>query len=154
VQKITPFIWFDDKAEEAVKLYTSLIANSSIGKIEKYNAQAAKASGQSEGSVMTVSFTLAGQDFTAINGGKADFVGNGAGRVSFVVSCQDQAEIDKLWDTLTEGGMELPCGWLTDKYGVTWQIVPQNLNQLLSKGAWPALLKMKKINIADLQKAQ
>ncbi len=153
MQKITPFIWFDDKAEEAVELYTSLIANSSVGTKQKYNAEAAKAAGQPEGSIMTVAFRLAGQDFTAINGGKADFIGNGAGRVSFMVYCEDQAEIDKLWDALTEGGMEFPCGWLTDKYGITWQIVPKKLGELLAKGAWQAMLKMKKINIAELEKA-
>ena|SRR5581483_10909260 len=154
-QKIVPCIWFIEKAEEAVKLYTSLIPNSKMGKILRYGTDAAKASGQKEGDVLTISFTLGGMEYLALNGGPADFLGTGAGRISLIVNCEDQAEIDKLWDTLKEGGMESQCGWLTDKYGITWQIVPKNLDEMLAKSpkAWQAMLEMKKIEIKPIEEA-
>jgi predicted 3-demethylubiquinone-9 3-methyltransferase (glyoxalase superfamily) len=153
MSKIVPNIWFIDKAEEAVKFYVSLLPDSEIGEVQRYNAEAAKVSGQPEGSVMYITFKLAGQDYAALQGGEQDFLGKGAGRISLLVNCEDQAEIDRLWAALSDGGEEWPCGWLLDKYGVTWQIVPKNLDDLLAKSpaAWKAMLDMKKLDIAKLE---
>ncbi len=158
MQKITPFIWFEDQAEAAVKLYTSLIENSKIGRISRYDAAGAKGSGRPEGTVMTVSFQLAGQEFTALNGGPGVVTGNGP--ISFVVNCETQDEVDELWDKLSEGGKQIQCGWLVDKYGVTWQIVPTILIELLASQdkakasrVMAAMLKMKKLDIDGLKKA-
>lgn len=150
MQKITPFLWFDTEAEEAANFYVSVFDNSAIEKITRYpEGTPGKAN-----SVMTVSFTLNGQQFTALNGGP-NFKFNMA--VSFVVRCEDQAEIDRYWDTLTsDGGAEVECGWLTDKYGLPWQIVPENLDELIGHNpekVMVALLKMKKLDIAGLEAA-
>ena len=157
MQKITPFLWFDDQAEEAVKFYTSIFKNSGIGKIARYDKAGEKASGQRAGSVMTVEFQLEGQEFLALNGGP-HFKFTEA--VSFVVSCKTQAEVDRFWKKLSAGGQEVQCGWLKDKYGLSWQIVPTVLSELLSdKDAakahrvMQAMLKMVKLDIKKLKQA-
>ena len=158
MQQITPFLWFDNNAEEAVNLYVSIFKNSSITATTRYNAESAKASGQKDGAVMTIGFNLNGQDFTAINGGPM-FKFTEA--VSFVVNCETQEEVDHYWNKLTEnGGQESQCGWLKDKYGLSWQIVPKQLMQLLqdkdggrAKRAMHAMLQMKKIDIKKLEDA-
>ncbi len=157
IQKITPFLWFDDKAEEAARFYTSIFSNSRVRKIARYGPEAEKASGRPAGSVMTVEFQLEGQDFVALNGGP-QFKFTPA--ISFVVSCKTQRELDKFWNELSAGGKEVQCGWLTDKYGVSWQIVPTVLNELLagkdrakSGRVMHALLKMVKLDINKLKQA-
>jgi len=130
MQKITPFLWFDHQAAEAVKFYTSIFKNSKIKKIARYDEATSKASGQPAGSVMTIEFKLSGQDFVALNGGP-HFKFNEA--VSLVVHCDTQAELDRYWKKLTSGGgKEVQCGWLKDKYGLSWQIVPAILGKLAS----------------------
>ncbi len=158
MQKITPFLWFDQQAEEAVKFYTSIFKNSRIQKTAYYPASAAEASGMPRGSVMTVEFQLEGQDFTALNGGP---VFKFSPAISLVVNCETQAEIDTLWDKLSaDGGGIEQCGWLHDKYGVSWQIVPSTLAKMAVDAdpnrierVMAALMKMKKIDLAGLQKA-
>jgi len=157
MQKITPFLWFDNQAEEAVKFYTSVFKNSKIGSMARYDEAASAAAGRPKGSVMTASFQLEGQEFIALNGGP-HFKFTEA--ISFVVNCDTQKEIDYYWDKLTEGGEESQCGWLKDKFGLSWQIVPSSLSKLISgpdtgksKRAMAALMKMKKLIIADLENA-
>jgi predicted 3-demethylubiquinone-9 3-methyltransferase (glyoxalase superfamily) len=129
MQKITPFLWFDDQAEEAAKFYTSIFKNSKAGKIARYGEAGEKVSGRPKGSVMTVEFELDGQEFVALNGGP-HFKFTEA--ISFVVNCETQEEVDYYWKKLSEGGKEVQCGWLKDKYGLSWQIVPTVLGELLS----------------------
>src|ERR1043165_1432548 len=129
VQKITPFLWFNDNAEKAVKFYTSIFKKSKIGKIACYNKAGEKAAGRPAGSVMTVEFQIEGQDFVALNGGPVFKINES---ISFVVSCKTQAEVDYYWKKLSAGGKEVQCGWLKDKFGVSWQIVPTVLGELLS----------------------
>lgn len=157
MQKITPFLWFDDKAEEAARFYASTFKNSKIGTITRYDEAGAKAAGRPKGSVMTVSFQLEGQDFTALNGGPA-FKFTEA--ISLLVNCKTQDEVDNLWDKLSEGGEKGPCGWLKDKYGLSWQIVPTILGEMLSdkdpaksQRVMKAMLQMSKIDIKALQQA-
>jgi predicted 3-demethylubiquinone-9 3-methyltransferase (glyoxalase superfamily) len=159
VQKITPFLWFDNQAEDAVRFYTSIFKNSKIGNIARYGNEGFEVHGQPEGTVMTVEFEIEGQAFIALNGGPV-FQFNEA--ISFQVSCNTQAEVDHYWDRLTEGGNEdaQQCGWLKDKYGVSWQIVPVILRELLdgadpakAQRAMKAMLQMKKLDIAELQQA-
>ena len=157
MQKITPFLWFDNQAEAAARFYTSIFRNSRIGKIALYDESGAKASGRPAGSVMTVEFQLEGQKFVALNGGP-HFKFNEA--VSFVVNCETQAEVDGHWSKLTAGGQEVQCGWLKDKYGVSWQIVPTILGKLLSGNdaakagrVMQAMLKMVKLDIKELKQA-
>ncbi len=157
MQKITPFLWFNDEAEEAVKLYTSIFKKSKVVHVTRYGEASAKASGRPKDSVMTIEFKLAGQRFVALNGGP-HFKFTEA--ISFVVRCKTQAELDRYWKKLSAGGKEIQCGWLKDKYGVTWQIVPAILGKLLS-GRHPArvqrvmqaLLKMKKLESKKLKQA-
>jgi predicted 3-demethylubiquinone-9 3-methyltransferase (glyoxalase superfamily) len=156
-QKITPFLWFDDQAEEAAKFYTSIFKNSRIDKITRYDKAGEKAAGRPAGSVMTVEFQLQGQDFVALNGGP-HFKFTEA--VSFVVNCKTQAEVDYFWKKLSAGGKEVQCGWLKDKYGVSWQIVPTILGELLSgndrvrsQRVMEAMLQMVKLDIAQLKQA-
>ncbi len=157
-QKITPFLWFDKNAEQAVNLYTSIFPNSKITSTTRYNSEVAKAAQMPEGTVMTMAFQLEGQNFTAINGGP---VFKFTEAISFVVNCETQDEVDKYWNKLTaDGGQESKCGWLKDKFGLSWQIVPKRLIELISsndagkaKRAMHAMLQMKKIIIADLEKA-
>ena len=157
MKKITPCLWFDDKAEEAAKFYVSLIKNSKMGSITRYGEEGAAASGRPAGTVMTATFRLNGQEFMALNGGP-QFTFSPA--VSFVVNCETQQEIDKLWEKLSQGGQKEVCGWLKDKYGVSWQIVPAVLGKMLqSKNAektervMKAMLQMTKIDIKALQRA-
>jgi len=152
--KITPFLWFDSQAEEAAKFYTSVFKNSKIGTMARYG----DAGPGPKGSVMTASFQIEGQDFVALNGGP-HFKFTEA--VSFVVSCESQEEVDYYWKNLIAGGgQESQCGWLKDKFGLSWQIVPTILSKLLQdKDAKKAqqvmkeMMKMKKIIVADLQRA-
>ena len=153
MQKITPFLWFDDQAEEAVNYYTSIFKNSKIGSIARYGEGTPKPAG----TVMTVTFQLEGQEFVALNGGP-EFTFTPA--ISFFVNCQTQVEVDDLWEKLSAGGEEGQCGWLKDKYGISWQIVPTILGQLLqdkdeakSQSVLNAMLQMRKIDIAKLKQA-
>src|SRR5260370_32242544 len=130
MQKITPFLWFDDKAEEAASFYVSLFKNSKIGDIARYDEAGAKASGRPKGSVMVIGFQLEGQEFVALNGGP-QFKFTEA--VSFVVNCETQREVDEFWEKLSEGGTDIQCGWLKDKYGLSWQIVPTILFEMLQE---------------------
>jgi len=159
IQKITPFLWFDNQAEEAVNFYISIFKNSMISTMTRYSEEAAGASGRPNGSVMTVAFELEGQEFVALNGGP-HFKFNEA--ISFVVNCRSQEEVDYYWEKLSAGGDEKAqqCGWLKDKYGVSWQIVPAVLGKLLSdpgagksRRVMKALLQMKKIDIKALKRA-
>jgi predicted 3-demethylubiquinone-9 3-methyltransferase (glyoxalase superfamily) len=153
MQKITPFLWFDDQAEQAVEFYTSIFNNSKIGTITRYGEQGP---GQ-PGTVMSATFYLEGQEFTALNGGP---VFSFSPAISFFVHCETQEEIDDLWEKLSEGGEVQQCGWLTDKFGVSWQIVPTILGQLLndpdphrSSKVTQAMLKMVKLDIGLLKQA-
>ena len=128
-QKITPFLWFDDKAEEAAKFYTSIFKNSKVGKMTKYDEEAAKTTGRPAGSVMTVEFELEGQQFVALNGGPMFKLTEA---ISFVVNCETQEEVDYYWSKLSAGGEESRCGWLTDKFGLSWQVVPVVLIEMLA----------------------
>ena len=157
MQKITAFLWFDDKAEEAVKFYTSIFENSKIGKIARYDEAGEKASGRPRGSVMTVEFQLEGQQFVALNGGP-QFKFTEA--ISFVVNCETQEEVDYYWEKLSAGGKEVQCGWLKDKYGLSWQIVPTVLGKLVSdkdaaksQRVMQAMLKMVKLDVKKLKQA-
>jgi predicted 3-demethylubiquinone-9 3-methyltransferase (glyoxalase superfamily) len=157
MQKITPFLWFDDQAEEAVRFYTSIFDNSKIGTITHYGAGGANVSGRPAGSVMTVDFQMAGQEFIALNGGP-HFKFTEA--VSFAVKCETQEEVDYYWEKLSAGGEESQCGWLKDKYGLSWQIVPTVVSRFFSdkdpkrsERVMRAILQMKKIDIAALQRA-
>jgi predicted 3-demethylubiquinone-9 3-methyltransferase (glyoxalase superfamily) len=150
--EITPFLWFDTEGEEAAKFYTSVFPKSKIVDVTRYGS----AGPRPEGMVMTVSFELDGQKFVALNGGP-EFTFNEA--ISFEVSCKDQEEVDAYWSKLSEGGEEGPCGWLKDKYGVSWQIVPIVLAELLtdpdrekSQRVMQAMLSMKKIEIDALER--
>ena len=156
-QKITPFLWFDDDAEEAAKFYTSIFQNAKIGKTTRYDEDAAKASGRPLGSVMTVEFRLEGQDFVALNGGP---IFKFTEAISFVVNCDTQEEVDHYWSKLTAGGEESRCGWLKDKFGLSWQVVPVVLIEMLAdkdtakaKRVTHAMLQMDKIDIPTLKKA-
>jgi len=157
MQKITPFLWFDDKAEEAVNLYVSIFKNSKIGSITRYGEEGAEVSGRPKGTVMTITFQLEGQAFTALNGGP-HFKFTEA--ISFLVNCKTQEEVDELWEKLSEGGEKGQCGWLKDKYGLSWQIVPTVLGEMLndkdaekSKRVMHAMLQMHKIDIKRLKQA-
>jgi predicted 3-demethylubiquinone-9 3-methyltransferase (glyoxalase superfamily) len=157
MQKITPFLWFDHQAEEAVNYYISIFKNSKIGAITRYDAAAAEASGRPEGSVMTAEFTLEGQNFVALNGGP-HFKFTEA--ISFVVNCDSQEEVDRFWEKLSDGGEESQCGWLKDRFGLSWQVTPTILTELLkdedaakAKRVMQAMLQMKKIDIETLKQA-
>ena len=159
MQKITPFLWFDNNAEEAANFYVSVFKNSKIMNVARYDEAGAKASGLPKGTVMTVPFQLEGQEFVALNGGPA-FKFTEA--ISFVINCETQEEVDYYWEKLSEGGDKKAqqCGWLKDKYGVSWQIVPAVLGKLLSdpdpakcQRVMKAVLQMKKIDIKGLKLA-
>jgi predicted 3-demethylubiquinone-9 3-methyltransferase (glyoxalase superfamily) len=159
MNKITPFLWFDNQAEEAARFYVSVFENSKITDVARYGDEGAKASGQPKGSAMTVAFQLDGQEFVALNGGP-HFKFSEA--VSFVVNCTTQEEVDHFWEELSAGGDDKAqqCGWLKDKYGLSWQIVPTVLGEMLqdkdpkkSERVMQALLQMKKLDIATLKKA-
>jgi predicted 3-demethylubiquinone-9 3-methyltransferase (glyoxalase superfamily) len=153
MQKITPCLWFDDQAEEAANFYTSIFKNSRILDVSRYG----EAGPRPAGMVMTVSFELDGQEFVALNGGP-EFTFDEA--ISFQVDCETQAEVDDFWSRLSEGGEEGPCGWLKDRFGLSWQIVPRRLIELIndpdrekSQRAMSAMLGMKKIDIAAVEQA-
>ena len=153
MQKITPCLWFDTEGEEAARFYTSVFPNSKITDVTRYGS----AGPRPEGTVMTVSFELDGQKFVALNGGP-DFMFNEA--ISFQVSCETQDEVDAYWSKLSDGGEEGPCGWLKDRFGVSWQIIPTALPELLanpdgekSQRVMQAMLGMKKIEIGELERA-
>ncbi|HYS57280.1 MAG TPA: VOC family protein [Burkholderiales bacterium] len=153
MQKITPFLWFNDKAEEAMHFYVSIFKNSKVVSISRYG----DAGPGPKGTVMVAAFQLDGQEFLALNGGP-QFSFSPA--VSFVVNCETQEEVDTFWAKLSEGGATQQCGWLQDKYGVSWQIVPTILGKLMqdkdaekSKRVMQAMLQMTKIDIAGLQRA-
>ena len=151
--KITPFLWFNDQAEEAMNFYTAIFKNSKIGSVSRYG----EGGPGPQGSVMSATFELNGQEFMALNGGPL-FTFTEA--ISFFVNCETQAEVDELWEKLTEGGEESQCGWLKDKYGLSWQIVPSVLGELLNDPdaekahrVMNAMLQMRKIDIAGLRSA-
>jgi predicted 3-demethylubiquinone-9 3-methyltransferase (glyoxalase superfamily) len=153
MQKITPFLWFDNQAEEAMNFYVSIFKNSKITSVSRYPEGAPGPAGQ----VMTATFQLEGQEFIALNGGP-DHQFTDA--ISFYVDCKNQEEVDELWSKLTEGGEEGPCGWLKDKFGLSWQIIPSVLGELLTdpdpvkaQSVMQAMLQMKKIDIKALQQA-
>lgn len=157
LQKITPFLWFDNCAEEAANFYVAVFRNSRIGRIARYGEAGHEFHGQEAGTVMTVEFELEGQKFTALNGGPL-FPFTEA--VSFVVNCESQEEVDYYWEKLSAGGDEQAqrCGWLKDRYGLSWQIVPTVLPELMGDPAraervMSALLQMKKLDIAALREA-
>lgn len=158
MQKITPMLWFDGKAEEAANLYVSLFKNSKIGHILRYDEASAQAAGGKVGSVLTIEFELEGQKFVGLNGGP-QFRFTEA--VSFVINCDTQEEVDKFWNKLTaDGGEESQCGWLKDKYGLSWQVTPTILTDMLkdsnkakAKKVMEAMMQMKKIDIPTLQQA-
>ncbi len=157
MQKITPNLWFDNQAEEAAKFYVSIFKNSKIGSIARYGDAAAAASGRPKGSAMTVSFQLDGQEFLALNGGP-HFKFTEA--ISLIVNCESQREVDELWEKLSKGGEIQQCGWLKDKYGLSWQIVPTVLVELLldkdaakAERVMKTMLQMKKIDIQQLKQA-
>lgn len=159
MQKITPCLWFNDNAEDAVKFYTSIFKNSKIKSITYYGEAGANVSGRPKGSVLTIAFQLDGQEFLALNGGP-HFTFSPA--ISFIANCKTQKEIDALWEKLSAGGDERAqqCGWLKDKYGVSWQIVPADIGKMLqsdddekSERVMKALLQMRKIDIESLKQA-
>ncbi|GAB3093145.1 VOC family protein [Lysobacter terrae] len=152
-QRITPFLWFDKQAEEAANYYASIFDNSRVGTVARYDKAAAQASGLPEGTAMTVAFELDGVPFVALNGGP-HFKFTEA--VSFVVNCESQAEIDHYWSRLADGGDPTgqQCGWLKDKFGLSWQVVPTELPQLIRHPkAMQAMLQMKKIDLGTLREA-
>ncbi len=154
MSKIIPSLWYAEKAEEAARLYVSLLPNSSIDSV---TALAADTPSGPEGSVKVVEFTLAGQQFLAMTAGPLDPFNHA---ISFIVNCDDQAEIDRLWNALSEGGSTEQCGWLKDRYGVSWQIVPKAFGEMMRdkdkakvRRVTEAMLKMVKFDIAELKKA-
>jgi predicted 3-demethylubiquinone-9 3-methyltransferase (glyoxalase superfamily) len=153
MQKITPFLWFDGKAEEAIRFYVSIFKNSKVGAITRYG----DAGPGPKGTVMVATFQLEGQEFIALNGGP-QFTFSPA--ISFVVNCETQEEVDAFWEKLAEGGEELQCGWLRDKYGLSWQIVPTVLGEMMqdkdaekSQRLMKAMLQMTKLDIKRLKQA-
>jgi predicted 3-demethylubiquinone-9 3-methyltransferase (glyoxalase superfamily) len=154
MQKITPFLWFDNQAEEAVNFYTSVFKNSKIGTVARYG----ESGPGPKGSVMTIMFELDGRDFMALNGGP---IFKFTEAISLMVNCEDQEEIDYFWEKLSaDGGKEVECGWLKDKYGLFWQVVPKILGELVqskdpekSERVMKALMQMKKLDIAKLKQA-
>ncbi len=153
MHKITPFLWFDGKAEEAMNFYTSIFKNSKIGRITRYG----DAGPGPKGAVMSGTFQLDGQEFMALNGGP-QFKFTEA--ISFFVNCETQEEVDELWEKLSAGGQKSRCGWLKDKYGLSWQIIPSALGEMLgdkdpekSRRVMKAMLQMDKIDIKGLEQA-
>ena len=156
-QKISVCLWFDSQAEEAARFYVATFKNAKLGRTTRYDEAASKAAGRPVGSVLTVEFELDGQPFVALNGGPL-FQFTEA--MSLVVNCQTQAEVDHFWETLSAGGQQVQCGWLKDKFGVSWQVVPTVLTEMLqdkdpekSKRVMAAMLTMKKLDIRTLQNA-
>ena len=153
MQKITPFLWFNDNAEEAMNFYVSIFPNASIGSVSRYG----EAGPGPKGSVMTAAFILEGMEFLALNGGQ-HYAFTPA--ISLFVNCETQQEVDALWEKLSEGGQPQPCGWVTDRFGLSWQIIPSALRKLMgdkdpekARRVMQAMLAMKKIDIQALQQA-
>jgi predicted 3-demethylubiquinone-9 3-methyltransferase (glyoxalase superfamily) len=153
MQRVTPCLWFDDQAEEAARFYTSIFKNSRIGEIVRYGEGAPRP----KGSILTVRFYLDGEEFLALNGGP---VFKFTEAVSFIVNCETQHELDRMWDQLSAGGQEVQCGWLKDKYGMSWQVVPRVLPTMLCDSdparadrVFQAIMRMKKLDIAALEQA-
>jgi predicted 3-demethylubiquinone-9 3-methyltransferase (glyoxalase superfamily) len=153
LQKITPFLWFDHQAEEAAHFYASVFKDSKIGTV----VRCGKSGPGPEGSVLTIEFEIEGLRFTALNGGPHYTINEG---ISFVVSCENQEEVDYYWEKLTDGGTEVACGWLRDRFGVTWQVVPTVLHRLLgdpdpakARRVTEVMMRMKKLDIAQLEEA-
>jgi predicted 3-demethylubiquinone-9 3-methyltransferase (glyoxalase superfamily) len=153
MQKITPFLWFEDKAEEAANFYVSIFRNSKVGRVTRYGEGAP----EPKGKVMSVTFELDGQEFYALNGGP---IFKFTPAISFFVNCETQQEVDDLWGKLSAGGEESKCGWLKDKYGLSWQIIPSVLGKMLqdkdsekARRVMNAMLQMGKIDISRLQQA-
>jgi len=153
MQKITPCLWFDDQAEEAARFYVSVFKNSKVGEISRYGEGAPKP----KGSVLTVRFQLDGQDFLALNGGP---VFKFTEAISLTVNCETQEEVDRMWEALSAGGQQVQCGWLKDKYGLSWQVVPTVLGKMItdpdparSNRVMQALMQMKKLDIKKLEEA-
>jgi predicted 3-demethylubiquinone-9 3-methyltransferase (glyoxalase superfamily) len=154
MQKITTWLWFDTEAEEAAEYYTSLFPDSRITEVSHYG----EAGPRPAGTVMTVGFELFGREFYGLNGGSNDKIEGPA--ISFMVDCETQEELDRYWSALADGGQEIACGWVTDRYGVAWQIIPRRLRELLAdpdperaQRAMAAMLKMTKIEIDELEQA-
>lgn len=157
MQKITPCLWFDHQAEAAAKFYVSVFKNSKLGHISRYGEAGAEVSGRPKGSVMTVTFEIEEQEFVALNGGPL-FKFSEA--VSFMVKCETQKEIDEMWEKLSQGGEKAQCGWLKDKYGLSWQIVHPMMDEMLqdkdvtkSERVMKAILQMNKPDIKTLKRA-
>lgn len=157
LQRISPCLWFDDQAEEAATFYVSVFKNSKLGSITRYGEAGARVSGRPKGSVMTVEFVIAGQEFLALNGGPL-FKFSEA--ISFMVKCDTQQEIDEMWEKLSEGGEQGQCGWLKDRYGLSWQIVSPVWNDMLrdsggkrSERVMEAILRMTKPDLKAIQDA-
>jgi predicted 3-demethylubiquinone-9 3-methyltransferase (glyoxalase superfamily) len=157
LQRTTPCLWFNNNAEQAVKFYCSIFKNSRVLKIARYGEEGPRIAGRPKGSVMTVEFQLDGQEFLALNGGPL-FKFTEA--ISFVVNCRTQAEVDKYWKKLSAGGKEVQCGWLRDKFGLSWQVVPTILRELVSDDdpekshrVMEAMLKMVKLDVKKLKAA-
>jgi predicted 3-demethylubiquinone-9 3-methyltransferase (glyoxalase superfamily) len=155
MQKLTTWLWFDTEAEEAAEFYTSVFPGARITDVTRYGESGPRP----EGMVMTVGFELFGREFYALNGGSNAKIDEGPG-ISFMVECDSQEEVDGYWDKLAEGGQEVACGWVTDRYGVSWQIVPRRLRELLAdpdrakaQRAMGAMLQMTKIEIEELEQA-
>src|SRR5499427_8234443 len=158
MQTITPCLWFDSAAEEAAKFYVSVFKNSKLGKISRYGKEGFEVHGKPAGSVMTAEFEIEGQKFVALNGGP-HFKFNEA--VSFQIHCETQQEIDDFWSKLAKDGEEGPCGWLKDKFGLSWQVIPRALPQMLmdansetAQRVMRSMLQMRKIDIAALKRAR
>ena len=157
MQKITPCLWFDDKAEDAAKFYVSIFKNSKLGQVTRYGDSGSQISGKPKGSVMTVTFEIEGQEFVALNGGPL-FKFTEA--VSFMVKCESQQDIDEMWSKLSEGGEEGPCGWLKDKYSLSWQILVPEWDEMLrdkdsekSELVMTAILQMSKPDMQRVRQA-
>lgn len=157
MRALIPNLWFDDQAEEAARFYTGIFGDSKILHISRYPEAAAAVSGKKAGSVLTVDFEIEGQRMTAINGGP-QFTFNES--MSMLILCEDQAEVDYFWERLTEGGEESQCGWLKDKFGFSWQVVPKRMDAMLAEGneakieaVVAAMLPMKKLDLAALEAA-
>lgn len=156
MQKIVPFLWFIDDAEDAVSFYISLFPDSKMGAITRFSEDVPGPAGKT----YTIDFTLAGQDYIALNGGPVEGFTTSSGIVSLFVNCDTQAEIDRLWDKLSDGGKVMQCGWLTDRFGITWQIVPAVLGRMIAdkdperaRRVTRAMLSMEKFDIAALERA-
>ncbi|MBI3609248.1 MAG: VOC family protein [Nitrospirae bacterium] len=157
MQKITPCLWFDHQAEEAVNFYISIFKNSKIVSVTRYGEAGAEVSGRPKGTVMTITFQLDGQEFMALNGGP---IFKFTEAVSFIVNCKTQMELDELWEKLSKGGEKGRCGWLQDKYGLSWQMVPTAIGKMMtdadpakSERVMKALLQMSKLDIKTLKQA-